>query len=491
MLERKTIQDYLRTVEEQIRWKRAKPVVTLELQRHLEDQRDAFTAEGSAPEEAERLAVEEMGDPVTVGTELDRIHRPRPSWDIFLPVLLSLAVWLGFRIFQHERLSSFESHYVPLWSCVLLLAVGAMALLYFLDYTILGRAPLLVVGLVTGLVTAAGFARLFASPSVDGLWYCKGDYLPLLLPLAMALSIYALRNRGAWGLAACCGLGLLQVAPWVARGWIQCLWPSLLCGTALLALAVKSGWFGGKKRNWLLVLAYALVMLGAILTARAILIAGGPHSWVDAVLRAQGGEDDFVVWRQQYVLDIISNVRLVGMAEMPNAPDIWKDPADWQEFMRLILEHAQYDDMLLAILGNFGWLAFGAVQVPVLVLLAAGWRKCRRQTAVLGRLLASAVLLTLTWQAAAYVAQTLLGLLGAYGLLTPFPYPLVSDGGTALVIDCALLGLLASVFRNGSIVREDSRGRSYIPRGERLTINWQNSQNHEKILTVSLILKKR
>lgn len=480
MPERKTIQDYLRTVEEQIRWKRAKPVVTLELQRHLEDQRDAFTAEGSAPEEAERLAVEEMGDPVAVGTELDRIHRPRPSWDIFLPILLSLAVWLGFRIFQHQRLSSFESHYVPLWSCVLLLAVGAMALLYFLDYTILGRAPLLVVG----PVTAAGLVRFFAHRGT-------GDYLPLLLPLAMALSIYALRNRGAWGLAACCGLGLLQAAPWVVRGWIQCLWPSLLCGTALLVLAVKSGWFGGKKRNWLLVLAYALVMLGAILTARDVWIDGMPYSLIDAVWRAQGGEDDFVMWREQYVLDILSNARLVGMAEMPNAPDIWKDPADWQEFMRFILEHAKYDDMLLAILGNFGWLAFGAVQAPVLVLLAAGWRKCRRQTAVLGRLLASAVLLTLTWQAAAYVAQTLLGLLGAYGLLTPFPYPLVSDGGTALVIDCALLGLLASVFRNGSIVREDSRGRSYIPRRERLTINWQNSQNHEKILTVSLILKKR
>ncbi len=82
----------------------------------------------------------------------------------------------------------------------------------------------------------------------------------------------------------------------------------------------------------------------------------------------------------------------------------------------------------------------------------------------LGRLLAAAILLTLTWQAAAYVIQMLVGLLGYQGLLTSFPYPLLSDGGTALAVDCALLGLLASVFRNGSIVREDSRGRSYIPR---------------------------
>lgn len=484
MPEHKTIQEYLQIVEDQIRWKRARPVVAQELERHLEDQRDAFLEEGNAPEEAERLAVEEMGDPVTVGTELDRVHRPRPSWDIFLPILLSLAVWLGFRVFQHSDFSSFTDYYLPLWGRILILAVGAMALLYFLDYTILDRAPMLVVG----LVTAAGFVRFFANLVVNSLRYWTGDYLPLLLPLAMALSIYALRNRETLGLAACCGLGLLQAVPWIVQGWVQWPWPSLLCSTALLALAVKSGWFGGKKRNWLLVLAYALVMLGAILTAKAVLMAGKPYSLIDAILRAQGGEDDYVMWKKQYVQEIVFNARLVGMAEVP---DTWRNLADWQEYMRDLLQYAEYDDMLLAILGNFGWLAFGAVQAPMVVLLAAGWRKCRRQTAVLGRLLASAILLTLTWQAAAYVVQTLLGLLGAHALLTPFPYPLVSDGGTALVIDCALLGLLLSVFRNGSIVREDSRRRTYIPRRSRLAINWHNTQKDEKILTVSLILKRR
>ena len=44
-----TIQEYLTAIEEQIRWKRARPVVALELQRHLEDQRDAFLEEGSTP----------------------------------------------------------------------------------------------------------------------------------------------------------------------------------------------------------------------------------------------------------------------------------------------------------------------------------------------------------------------------------------------------------------------------------------------------------
>ena len=75
-----TIREYLDTVQEQIRWKRARPVVARELEQHLNDQRGAFLEEGNTPETAERLAVEEMGDPVTVGTELDRVHRPKPQW---------------------------------------------------------------------------------------------------------------------------------------------------------------------------------------------------------------------------------------------------------------------------------------------------------------------------------------------------------------------------------------------------------------------------
>ena len=98
MPEHDTIQAYLETAGEQIRWGRARQIVIPELRQHLEDQRDAFLAEDR--EDAERLAVEEMGDPVSVGAELDRIHRPKPQWGLLaLTVAFALAgavlrVWL-------------------------------------------------------------------------------------------------------------------------------------------------------------------------------------------------------------------------------------------------------------------------------------------------------------------------------------------------------------------------------------------------------------
>lgn len=86
MWQGKTIDSYLEAVAEQIKWKRARPVVTQELRQHLEDQRDAFAAEGR--EDPEQLAVEEMGDPVDIGAQLDGLHRPRPQWGLLMGTIL-------------------------------------------------------------------------------------------------------------------------------------------------------------------------------------------------------------------------------------------------------------------------------------------------------------------------------------------------------------------------------------------------------------------
>ena len=67
---------YIQTVTEQIRCKRALPLVTKELEGHIEDQKSDYMKAGMNVEEAEEAAVLEMGDPVEVGVEMDRIHRP-------------------------------------------------------------------------------------------------------------------------------------------------------------------------------------------------------------------------------------------------------------------------------------------------------------------------------------------------------------------------------------------------------------------------------
>ena len=432
-----TIRDYLDTVTAQIRWKRARAAAVRELETHLEDQRQEFQTEGHPPEEAERLAVEEMGDPVAVGTDLDRLHRPRPQWGMLGILAAALILWLMLRL--NEQWTVYGLDYFPRDAATVLLAAGAAAAVYLGDYTLLAKRPL-ALALVITAGTVLGGAIQFRLDHI----YDWGHYWILLLPLAAALTVYGLRNQGIRGLAVSC---LICAVPAICYsfspiddllaplGWAPIIGVSLLCNTVILAFGVQSGWFGGRRRNWLPVAAYILVVL-------CCLAVSLPHFWwwseiqnPDSWLRAS---------EMAYAQDVVGNARLAGMA---NAfPET-------QERLLLFWEKkiSSCNGLMLTVLGNFGWLAFGLIQVPTAVLLGFGWRKCLHQKSALGRLVGIAVLLTLTWQTLAIVAQDLIGF---EGLLTCFPYPFLNDGGMALLLDCALLGLLLSIFREETIIRD-------------------------------------
>ena len=70
-------EEYLHIVTDQIRCKKARPDVKTELEAHIMDQMEDYRNEGMKEQEAMERAILEMGDPVEVGVELDRIHRPK------------------------------------------------------------------------------------------------------------------------------------------------------------------------------------------------------------------------------------------------------------------------------------------------------------------------------------------------------------------------------------------------------------------------------
>ena len=57
----------------------------------MESQIEDNMAHGLTYEEAEKNAVSDMGDPVTVGISLDKIHKPQFAWKLLIIVgILSL-----------------------------------------------------------------------------------------------------------------------------------------------------------------------------------------------------------------------------------------------------------------------------------------------------------------------------------------------------------------------------------------------------------------
>lgn len=433
-----TIQGYLETVMEQIRWKRARPVVARELEGHLEDQKEALIREGKSPEEAERLAVADMGDPVEVGAALDAVHRPRPQWGLLgLTIVLAVSCTVLRLVLTADW--RFDGESLPLALLALLIGTGAMVGLYLLDISRLARyARWIYIGTVVLGIGCDSLSLMHISPRLSHFSY----YLSLFLPVVYALWVYACRGRGWPGL-------LFAIAGGIPLAFVSVWWyPSvttlevLVCsGFGVMLCAAWGDWFGVLRgRGTAAVLGISVLLgwsvwtLGLRHTARWSIILHPEQDPLGAgwfILQVQSFLQDAPLLRSgigSVGVNTGSRVRLHG---------------------GMYIEEVLGRDFLPSILAvHWGWL-------PLVMLTAATaalvlWLAVRalKQKNRAGRLVALSVALAIGLRAVFSMVLNL-GIL-VFGASYPF-----LGGNTFLVADMALIGLALSVFRGASIAREE------------------------------------
>ncbi|PEL18230.1 FtsW/RodA/SpoVE family cell cycle protein [Bacillus wiedmannii] len=85
---------FVSEVTNHIKSKEAKSFVATELEFHLKQAKNTWIEKGLSEEVAENKAVEQMGSPIKLGQELNKLHKPKVDW--FLLILLVAAMGLGF-----------------------------------------------------------------------------------------------------------------------------------------------------------------------------------------------------------------------------------------------------------------------------------------------------------------------------------------------------------------------------------------------------------
>ncbi|MGD6891463.1 FtsW/RodA/SpoVE family cell cycle protein [Bacillus mobilis] len=85
---------FVSEVTNHIKSKEAKSFVATELEFHLKQAKNKWIEKGLSEEVAENKAVEQMGSPIKLGQELNKLHKPKVDW--FLLILLVAAMGLGF-----------------------------------------------------------------------------------------------------------------------------------------------------------------------------------------------------------------------------------------------------------------------------------------------------------------------------------------------------------------------------------------------------------
>ena len=433
------IRGYLDTVSDQIRWKRARAGLVRELEAHLEDQRHEFQAEGHSPEEAERLAVEEMGDPAAVGTDLDRLHRPRPQWGM-LALTLALLLVGGWLRYSLTRVGEFWYDDLDPLRCALSVVVGAAVLIgsYFLDVSRLLRwAKWVYIGAV-----AAGVLSLHLSPNVNNASYFT-RYVVLFYPAAYAFWLYDCRGKGWQGLLAAVAGGIPLASIGVMAPFVQGVIQLLVIGCFLLLLAIWMGWFTVPRRQGMAAVGgLAAAMAGAVLWM--LLRAGFGAARIQILLHPE--TDPMGAGYQSIMAQrVLEASRLVGeggdLSIRTNTVQGMQLPPE------MMLPEWNHDFLPTTMVYKLGWLPYLLLLAVLAALFLWMLRRCACQRSQSGKLLALAVVGTLAVQSLFAVVLNL-----GFVLFTA-QFPLVT-GNLHSVVDCALIGLALSAFRSESILRD-------------------------------------
>ncbi len=127
---------FLNEVTNQIRSKEAKEQVSAELNYHMKEAKMRWVNKGYSDVDAEQKAIEQMGSPITLGIQLNKIHRPRIDW--ILLALLTSVLLLGF--LPVLSLGNDSNHYFLMRKMILVVLGMIVALvLMFVDYRKLVR----------------------------------------------------------------------------------------------------------------------------------------------------------------------------------------------------------------------------------------------------------------------------------------------------------------------------------------------------------------
>lgn len=235
--------DYLELMTGQIRCKKMCPVIVREVEDHIEDQKQAFMAEGMKEEEAEKAAVEEMGDPVEVGVEMDQIHRPKMPWKaIFVIALMQIlsGMFAAFFLKQNESYG-----YIAGIRQIfrLAMAFSVMILVCYMDYSWIGKHARLLAG---SYLLFMVLMRHFFALQINGavLYRYRGEgygavlkaIVWMLLIAGILITCPDLVMAGTVGLSC---VFMLMLA--LEKGWYQVAVTKVMTGIGISVVGVPVG----------------------------------------------------------------------------------------------------------------------------------------------------------------------------------------------------------------------------------------------------------
>lgn len=432
-------QEYIKLLTEQIRCKKALPLVTGELEVHIEEQKRDFMAEGMSEREAEEMAVREMGDPVEVGVWMDEIHRPKMNWPLIFLIGLVSAAGLGAWYYLNNWIAGGDGRaadYVFSQSKRYLFytaaGFGCMVGICYIDYTWLAAKAKEIMLVYCGLLTAAvcfftptpGMSDIFDEIWMRGIWIMPFLFIPLYCGV-----LYSYRGKGVSGfLKGVAWMTPIAVPLLFIRNRLELLL-FLLVLVSILSYTVFAGMFRIPVKG-------ALAGIWSTAAALAVGIITSPSFVRGAVSPKVYGE--YMIWCKSVVQSLMTGSHAIG-----SVGESVKNSYVSSEFSDIF--HVGNEFVLTYMAMRFGTFVFAAAVLVIGALLLKMVFLAAKQKNPLGRLTGIGCILLLLAHMAGYVLANM-GFVAPEQMYCPF-----NVGDWEVVVTYVLLGVVLSIYRYQNI----------------------------------------
>lgn len=436
-------------LKNQIICKRARYLATDEIRCHMQEQKEAYIEDGMEENKAEQKAVEDMGDPIMVGKQLNKVHKPKIPWSL-MGIVLFLAL-SGF-LLQKDIDGTFNGYQ---W-CAIGLVV--MFLLQISDYTLLYRIWSKKIKVVWLLIIMGSIVNLKIIFGINEINEINGYteeifYGSVLLVPLLPVVLYACKNKGYRGMIyyGFAGIGIESILLSTSNGSRLVEFAALIC--FLFIVAIVWDWFGiGRKRGFILlgVLFFLVCMFVVILIIRYHF---GNRSFIttyqmqrlkSAMSAILGPQDEFtnsIQYQFTQVKNAMNQIQWIGGADNTYLNEVY-EPMDY-------LCGVSSDFILTYVAMKYGLLAALGLMLVSMTLAGAGMFYSLRQNNYLGKYIGLACNFFL-------LTQTICYSLTNFGIMDLFlreALPFVSAGNKMFITFSVLMGINLSVFYNGNLVQ--------------------------------------
>ncbi|HBZ6320617.1 TPA: FtsW/RodA/SpoVE family cell cycle protein [Listeria monocytogenes] len=404
-------EEYLGKVIAKVKSKQAHSMIKKELSSHLEELSDSFQRRGLSIEDADKKAMQEMGDPSAVGKNMNQLHKPRMDW--LLIALFILLAGIGFLPLMSDVVSP---NYFFIKKQIVWLALAILALIGFLFFDYRKLKNLWMYFYAAALILFFTPFLVGISLTGGGRWVSLGGIM--IDSPAISLFLFFLAWAGIFtkvtdfkGWKKLVMLLILFWAPVISYTMINRLVFSIIYFLCVLVMSI----FYYRRNQFAIKVALGNLLVGIIFISTMILKFSSSYL-----------SDNLIS-----VKAILSQAGWFGKGLHNN----------------LTIPEAHTDFVFPFLVYSFGWVFGIFLCLLLLVFILRISLNAFKTKDLFGRLLTigGAVLFTVPafW-------NILMGL-GIVPIMV-VPLPFISYGGSMLLVYAALLGLILNVYRRKDIV---------------------------------------